>query len=264
MVDQDIAAFYELGLENERLVGDGSPRLEFVRTMEILDRFLPVAPATVADIGGGTGVYAAELASLGYDVLLVDPIEGHVVQAAERVKPWSRSSVQLGDARLLAFSDSSVDACLMAGPLYHLLAAEDRKAAWSEAVRVVRPGGLVLGVGISRFASLLSGIKMNMVLDDVFGPMIENDLANGQHRNPDVAGRPEFFTSAYFHHPDDLRAEAEGSGLSKVQIMAIEGPGYLVESAEGLEGQLEAARLVESEPSLLGASPHIVAIGIVT
>lgn len=45
MSNDSIAAFYELGFERDRLFGEGEPRLELTRTLELLDRFLPSAPA---------------------------------------------------------------------------------------------------------------------------------------------------------------------------------------------------------------------------
>jgi hypothetical protein len=36
---------------------------------------------------------------------------------------------------------------------------------------------------------------------------------DGQHRNPDLESRPEWFTTAYLHHPDELRGELEDAGL---------------------------------------------------
>jgi hypothetical protein len=58
-------------------------RLERVRTEELIARFLPPAPATVLDVGGGPGAYAVWLARRGYAVHLVDPVELHVEQARE-------------------------------------------------------------------------------------------------------------------------------------------------------------------------------------
>src|SRR4051794_41953166 len=72
-MDPEIAAFYALGLEDERLRTWG--RLERVRTQELLERFLPPAPATVLDVGGGPGAYALWLARRGYGVRLVGPGE---------------------------------------------------------------------------------------------------------------------------------------------------------------------------------------------
>ena len=57
----NIAAFYALGLERDRLLG-GQGALEFARTKTLLERYLPAPPAVIADIGGGPGRYAMWLA----------------------------------------------------------------------------------------------------------------------------------------------------------------------------------------------------------
>ena len=54
-----LAAHYDLGFERDRLFREGEPRLELTRTLELLDRFLPSAPARLIDVGGGPGTYAA-------------------------------------------------------------------------------------------------------------------------------------------------------------------------------------------------------------
>ena len=48
-MDPEIAGYYALGHEAERLFTWG--RLERVRTQELLERFVPPAPATVLDVG---------------------------------------------------------------------------------------------------------------------------------------------------------------------------------------------------------------------
>src|SRR5205807_2243996 len=52
------------------------------------------------------------------------------------------------------------------------------------------------------------------------------DLREGQHRNP--TDRPEWFTTAYFHHPTELREEVEAAGLIFEGMFGIEGPGWLM------------------------------------
>ena len=81
VIDPAIESHYGTGYERSRLFPGGQPSLEFVRSMELLDRLLP-PPAQVLDAGGGPGAYAAPLAGRGYQVHLVDP--GKDV----RVKDW--------------------------------------------------------------------------------------------------------------------------------------------------------------------------------
>ena len=95
---------------------------------------------------------------------------------------------------------------LLLGPLYHLPERADRLAAWREAARVVRPGGVVMAATISRFASLLDGFVKGYVREPQFAQMLETTLATGEHQPPE--GTP-WFTTAYFHHPDELPGEEE-------------------------------------------------------
>jgi 2-polyprenyl-3-methyl-5-hydroxy-6-metoxy-1,4-benzoquinol methylase len=59
---------------SDRLLPDGEPRLEVVRTLELVGRHLAPTPADVLDVGGGPGVYASRLAHAGYGVNLIDPV----------------------------------------------------------------------------------------------------------------------------------------------------------------------------------------------
>jgi S-adenosylmethionine-dependent methyltransferase len=54
--------------------------------LERLGETLPPPPARVLDAGGGTGVIAIPLAEQGYDVTLLDPSEGMLRVATERIQ----------------------------------------------------------------------------------------------------------------------------------------------------------------------------------
>jgi ubiquinone/menaquinone biosynthesis C-methylase UbiE len=261
-LDRDIASYYTVGTERDRLRGPGG-RLEFVRTQELLARFLPSPPAIIADVGAGTGVYALPLAAAGYDVHLLDPVKLHVEQAlAEAREQQVRlASARVGDARRLPYADASADAALLLGPLYHLTDRDARLAALGEARRVLRPGGLLAAAAISRFASTFDGLARGFLADPRFQHIVERDLCDGQHRNPDPVGRPEWFTTAYFHDPDELRGELEDAGFRVEALVAVEGPGAFrpeldgwLEDIERREILLRAIRRVEAESTLLGAS----------
>ncbi|GAA3345771.1 hypothetical protein GCM10020358_54070 [Amorphoplanes nipponensis] len=261
MLSPEIAAYYERGGEHERLAA-GAGRLEFLRTWDVLARVLPPAPARIVDVGGATGVYAGPLAEAGYTVRVVDPVPAHV--AAAGALPGV-SAVQ-GDARDLPEPGASADAVLLFGPLYHLPERADRITAWREAARVVRPGGVVAGAVISRFASLLDGFVRGYHAEPEFPPIVRRALRDGVHRNAD--GQSRWFTSAYFHRPEEPAAEATGAGLAGARTVAVEGPAWLTGprlteflADERLTGiMLDLLRAVEDEPSLLGASSHLLTI----
>jgi ubiquinone/menaquinone biosynthesis C-methylase UbiE len=264
-----IVSYYREADEATRL-GTGWFQLEHARTQELIQRYLPPAPGTIIDAGGGAGVYACWLAARGYQVHLIDPVPKHVerARAASREQPeFPLASTEVGDARRLPQADHSADAVLLLGPLYHLVEREDRIACLREAHRVLRPGGLVWGVGISHFASLLDSLAHGFFDDPQFAPILDRDLEDGQHRNP--TGNPLYFTDAFFHRPGELAREVQAAGFQILEVLPIEGPGWLALDFDGLwadliqrERLLTAVRKMEREPSVLGVSSHIMAIGL--
>lgn len=264
----EILGYYARGGERGRLEEAYFP-LERARTQELVRRHLPPPPGVVLDVGGAAGAYAFWLADVGYEVHLVDPVPLHVAQAEEatRARTGGRlASARVGEARRLDFAGEISDAVLLLGPLYHLTERAERLFALAEARRVLKPGGLVFAAGISRFASLLDGLRGSVFDHDGFARIVERDLADGQHRNE--TGIADFFTTAFFHLPDDLGNEVREAGFALAGIFAVEGPGAFVPdfgkrwaNAGSRERLLDLVRRVEREPALLGASPHLLAVG---
>jgi len=263
----EIAAHYASVYEADRL-NMGAGQLDRERSRELMGRFLPAAPATVFDIGGGPGGHACWLAARSYQVHLVDITPIHVElarQASARQPQTPLASAQVGDARGLPFGDAIADAVVLFGPLYHLTDRADRLHALREAHRVLRRGGVLLAAAISRFASALDGLRQGFLKDTQFADIVRQDLADGRHRNP--TGRPEYFMDAFFHHPDQLRDEVAEVGFTAVRVYGVEGPGWLVPDFDAWWGNdqyrdrlLQLARALESEPSLLAVSAHLVAV----
>jgi ubiquinone/menaquinone biosynthesis C-methylase UbiE len=260
--DPDIVAFYSRGLEHTRLDKDRGV-LERIRTEELLRRYLPASPAVVVDVGGGSGVYAEWLASIGYTVHLVDPVPLHLEQARQRAS--AIASISEADARHLPdFADGFADAVLLLGPLYHLTTLGERAEALQEARRILKPGGTLAAAAICRFASALDGLVRGFFSDPRYAPIAWEDLRSGQHRG---AGQ-DFFTTAYLHRPEEFADEVRAAGFQLDALLAIEGPGWLLQDFEMQwsdatlrEALLEVIRRTEAEPALLGASSHLMAIG---
>lgn len=262
----EIVAHYEQGDEIQRL-SSSIGQLEGTRIRELITRYLPATPAVVYDVGGGPGSYACWLARGGYEVHLVDAVPLHVEQAsaASQAQPGHPiAELRVGDARHLDRADNSVDIVLMLGPLYHLTERNERIAALRESYRILRKGGIIFAVAISRYASTLHGmIDGNM--DPEFIKIASRDLREGQHRNPNE--HPAYFTTAYLHRPEEFKSEIEVVGFNLKGLFGIQGPVWLLQNLEEQwnnpnyrERLLNIARSLESEPSVIGVSAHIMAI----
>jgi SAM-dependent methyltransferase len=261
-VDEAVYAYYERSDEAGRLQSDA---VELLRTRELLGAWLPAAPAEVLDVGGGAGVHALWLAGLGYTVDLVDAMPRHVEQAIEASRRATSPlrTAEVGDALVLTHADASVDAVLLLGPLYHLTAAADRHTALAEALRVLRPGGMVVAAAISRWASTADGLTLGYLGEETFPAIVAADVATGVHRNP--GAHPGWFTTAYFHTPEELAADVVSAGFGVDGPVAVEGPWPvhpdLLDGAAKQETALAAIRRLERDPSVLGGSPHLLVCG---
>lgn len=263
-LNSEIIVHYDQGGEHERLASPQG-RLEFERSKDIITRNLFKVPAKILDLGGGTGHYSFWLANLGYEVHLVDAMENHIETAKKVVQFCSLASITVGDARNTRFSDESFDVVLMLGPLYHLTDKRDRLKALAEAKRILKPGGRLMAVCISKYASLVDGYHCGFIDDDYFRTIVYQDLVDGQHRNPE--NHPNYFTTTKFHEPSEFQSEIEEAGFSDIRLHAVEGFAAQVPNLrERMDNSNQKAILfdhltaVESDQSLLGVSPHIMAI----
>lgn len=266
LLPDEIEAYYRLGEESERLSNEWGA-LERLRTQAILAKHLPPAPAVLLDVGGAAGVYAFPLAKQGYEIHLIDPVPLHVEQARSHAAATgiNLASIRKGDARQIDFPQRSADAVLMLGPLYHLVERSDRLRALREAHRVLKPGGVLFAASISRFASFIDGLSRGFFQDADFRKIVEADLTGGAHRNP--TNKSEYFTTAYFHRPEELAVEVGEAGFADVRLLAIEGPVWSTpffrnawNDSQQRNKLLDFLAVIESEPSLLGASAHVMAV----
>lgn len=240
--------------------------LEAARTRQLIEELAPAPPGVVLDIGGAAGAYSYWLAGRGYTVHLIDASPRLVAEAQRRAAAGSAlASYRVGDARALEFADGTANIVLLLGPLYHLTEAGARARALAEARRVLIPGGWLFAAVISRWASALDGLARDLFQDPRFAAIVRQDLDDGQHRNP--TDRLDYFTSAYFHRPDAVLAELEAAGFAEHRVYGIEGPGWLMPDVEERMNDprrradvLYVARSIQSEPSMLGVSAHLLAV----
>ncbi len=110
-----------------------------------LARFFPKPPASVLDIGAGTGRDAAAFAAMGHDVVAVEPTaplrEAAIALHTGAGVEWIDDA--LPDLSVVRALDRRFDLALMTAVFMHLDAEERRRAAPALA-SLIAPGGRLL------------------------------------------------------------------------------------------------------------------------
>lgn len=262
----EVFEFYNNGAEINRLER-GLGIIEFYRSKEIISQYIG-KNKTVYDIGGGIGMYSEWLADLGHAVTLIELAPAAVEYAMANMKtPYN---AEVGDARSIDKPDESADIVLLMGPLYHLHNKDERIKVLSEANRVLKKGGLLFAAGISKFSSTTWALSVygngcDFIDDDVYFKMLMTELATGEHHRPKEY--PFIIANAYFHTIYKLRDEISACGFEIKDSRAVEGCIWFTpkldekwQDENSRERLLKIIRATEREDTLMGMSPHIMAV----
>ena len=149
--EEIIGGFYAGNDEDSRLTRSVHGRLEYRTTMHYIHRYAGKG-AKVLEVGAATGSYSVSLAKEGMDITAVELLECNLAVLRENGKGLANLHPLQGDATDLSrFADGSFDMTLVLGPMYHLYEPTEVNKAIDEAIRVTKPGGVLLFAFISVF-----------------------------------------------------------------------------------------------------------------
>ncbi|PKM61914.1 MAG: hypothetical protein CVU97_06640 [Firmicutes bacterium HGW-Firmicutes-21] len=151
--------YYNNSNEDGRLRNGKVNKVEYITTLHFLMKHLPIK-CSVLDCCAGTGVYAIPLAEAGYKVTAGDLIQKHVDIIKAIDSKGLLEGVFQGDVLDMSrFADSSFDAVLCLGALYHLQTEREREKAVTECLRVLKKGGIFVFSYINRNACFINHFK---------------------------------------------------------------------------------------------------------
>ena len=146
-----VSGFYHQFNEDGRLLRTRHGQLEYRTTMAFIHRFAAEG-SKVLEIGAGTGRYSIALAKEGMDVTAVELLESNLAVLRENSRGIGNlRSFQADGTDLGLLADGAYDVTLVFGPMYHLYEPEDVDRAIDEAIRVTKPGGVLLFAFLSVF-----------------------------------------------------------------------------------------------------------------
>lgn len=260
---QHIIESYENSLEETRLTTNNARRIEFLNTTRILDELLD-GKKKILDCAAGTGIYAFYLADKGHDVTATDLTPRHVEVINQQLanKTYEMSTAVMDATDMSRFADETFDVVLNMGPFYHLIDESQRQKCLAESIRVLKKGGLLLTAYIPRFY-----VFQYVALSDK--RFLDAGLAK-QLINTGVLLHDDekcFWTDTYYATKEEMEELYETYGLTLTDHFAQDGltPAFANTVDNWTEDEFQIwcnyHYSVCREPSLLGASNHVIIVG---
>lgn len=236
-------------------------KIEFDMTKRFLDEYIKGQNLAIFDIGGGPGRYAMYLAEKGHKVTLLD-LSNKNIEVAKRKsleKGIPLEGYIHGNALELEGVGRQFDVILLMGPLYHLIEESDRRKAVEEALKLLKPNGLIIASFISSYAPIQDILANLYPIESVQGLL--GYLQKGE--NKDGTG----FTTAYFIDPTEARGFMASFGLRELVFAGIENILGSKEKEINAMNESKYRKWIElgyhlsTDEQLIGTSQHLLYIG---
>ena len=251
-----VSGFYDQHIEDTRLQRTRHGQLEYAVTMKYIHRYAQKG-AKVLELGAGTGRYSVALAKEGMDVTAVELVESNYAMLKENCRGVESIRAFQGDATDLSrFDDDAFDVTLVFGPMYHLYEPDEINKAIDEAIRVTKPGGVLLFAFISVFAIMYANY--------FFG-----NWASGQEENFTSDYRVRHFKEQLFTGYDVVEFEAlfENRDVTWITTAGVDGLLEPIEKRpdfdipdEDFDAFVEWYTAFAEKRELLGSTNHLLYI----
>lgn len=195
--------------------------LEIPVTMKYIEKYT-FPGQKIFDVACGTGKYSKILLEKGYKLGINDLSDQNIKLSGKRLGDHQNLiHTSISDALDLKIPEKGTwDAVLVLGPLYHMTHPRNRLKMLQKASEFVKKKGYVFAAFMTRTAALIYGLKNNPE-----GILKANGVRklwkNGHDRN--FVESTEWFTNAYFSHPEEIFPLIREAGLKPLHLAGIEG-----------------------------------------
>ena len=251
-----ISGFYAQFDEDGRTYRSRHGQLEFCTTMAYIHRYAGKG-SKILEVGAGTGRYSIALAKEGMDVTAVELVESNLAILKEKSKGIPNLQSFQGDATDLSrFADHSFDVTLCFGPMYHLYEKEEVNRAIDEAIRLTKPGGVILFAFLSVYAIMYANY--------FYGNWAEGQKENFTEDNQVKHFKEQLFTGYDIEEFEALFREKPVEWITTTGVdglvEAIEKRPDFAMSDEDFKAFAEWYLSFSEKRELLGATSHLLYI----
>ncbi len=193
-------------------------QVEYITTMKYIHKLAQDAikeQYRILEVGAGTGRYSVTLAHEGYQVDAVELIDHNLDILRSKILETDHIETRQGNALdLSVYADETFDMTLLLGPMYHLIAEEDRRQALQEAVRVTKKGGYILTAYCMNEASIIQFCFANNCIQEY---MAKNKISEEFHC---ISEPQDLFAMV---RTEEIKKLAEGLGTERICLVAADG-----------------------------------------